>query len=73
MTEIMVYVEDYQQPATCVAQSRRIFRWIIANRFSYQQVIHILLPLHVFISERMIHGLGWVSQCDEKSTQPYFL
>ena len=56
----MVYVEDYQQLATCVAQSRRISRWIVANRFSYQQVIHILLPLHVFISERMIHGWEWV-------------
>jgi quinol-cytochrome oxidoreductase complex cytochrome b subunit len=63
MTEIMVYIEDYQQPATYVSlQSRRISRWIIANRFSYQQVIHILLSLHVFISEKMIHGLERASQ-----------
>jgi hypothetical protein len=64
MTEIMVYDEDYQQPATVLLsqQSRRISRWIIANRFSYQQVIHILLPLHAFITEKMIHGLEWVPQ-----------
>ena len=33
------------------AQSRRISEWIVANRFSYQQVIHILLPLQAKVTK----------------------
>lgn len=45
-TEFMVFRENYQQPARSQGhsqQSRRILKWLIANRFSYQQVIHSLL------------------------------
>jgi hypothetical protein len=45
-TEFMAFRENYQQPARSLGhsqQSRRILKWLIANRFSYQQVIHSLL------------------------------
>ena len=43
-TRITAFSEDYQQPAAperC-AQPRRIPEWLVANRFSHRQVIHIL-------------------------------
>ena len=43
-TKITAFSEDYQQPAAperC-AQSRRIPEWLVANRFSHRQLIHIL-------------------------------
>ncbi|TFK77668.1 hypothetical protein K466DRAFT_150091 [Polyporus arcularius HHB13444] len=43
-TKITAFGEDYQQPAAPLrcAQSRRIPEWLVANRFSHRQVIHIL-------------------------------
>ena len=43
-TRITAFSEDYQQPAAperC-AQPRRIPEWLVANRFSHRQLIHIL-------------------------------
>ena len=43
-TRITAFGEDYQQPAASVrcAQPRRIPEWLVANRFSHRQLIHIL-------------------------------
>ena len=42
-TRITAFSEDYQQPAASArcAQPRRIPEWLVANRFSHQQLIHI--------------------------------